>query len=135
MRASYETIIHRISQEGEWYIAQCLQVDVASQGVTEDEALENLRGALELHFTPAVATITPRVRDISRHQSRMKPLPFGEVKRKLEAAADWHSPDVRQDDGRRYSHRHCAKHNEVAPGTLRSILRQAGISADEFDAL
>jgi predicted RNA binding protein YcfA (HicA-like mRNA interferase family) len=27
------------------------------------------------------------------------------------------------------------KHHEVAPGTLRSILRQAGISADEFDAL
>jgi predicted RNase H-like HicB family nuclease len=53
-----------ISQEGEWYIAQCMQVDVASQGATEDEALENLRDALELHFTPPVATITPRVRDI-----------------------------------------------------------------------
>jgi hypothetical protein len=53
-----------ISHEGEWYIAQCLQVDVASQGATEDEALENLRDALELHFTPPVATITPRVRDI-----------------------------------------------------------------------
>jgi predicted RNase H-like HicB family nuclease len=53
-----------ISQEGDWYIAQCMQVDVASQGTTEDEALENLRDALELHFTPPVATITPRVRDI-----------------------------------------------------------------------
>jgi predicted RNase H-like HicB family nuclease len=53
-----------ISQEGDWYIAQCMQVDVASQGATEDEALENLRDALELHFTPPVATITPRVRDI-----------------------------------------------------------------------
>ena len=53
-----------ISQEGEWYIAQCMQVDVASQGATEDEALDNLRDALELHFTSPVATITPRVRDI-----------------------------------------------------------------------
>ena len=53
-----------ISHEGEWYIAQCLQVDVASQGTTEDEALENLRDALELHFTPPVATIIPHVRDI-----------------------------------------------------------------------
>ena len=53
-----------ISQDGEWYIAQCLQVDVASQGATEDEALDNLRDALELHFTPPVATITPHVRDI-----------------------------------------------------------------------
>jgi predicted RNase H-like HicB family nuclease len=53
-----------IWQEGEWFIAQCVQVDVASQGATEDEALENLRDALELHFSPPVATIVPHVRDI-----------------------------------------------------------------------
>jgi predicted RNase H-like HicB family nuclease len=53
-----------IWQEGEWFIAQCVQVDVASQGATEDEALENLKDALELHFTPPVATIVPHVRDI-----------------------------------------------------------------------
>lgn len=53
-----------ISQEGEWYIARCMQVDVASQGATEDEALDDLRDALELHFTPPVATIIPRLRDI-----------------------------------------------------------------------
>ncbi len=53
-----------ISQEGEWFIAQCVQVDVASQGATEDEALENLRDALELHFSPPVATVVPHVRDI-----------------------------------------------------------------------
>ncbi len=53
-----------IWQEGDWYIAQCIQVDVASQGATEDEALDNLRDALELHFTPPVATIVPHVRDI-----------------------------------------------------------------------
>lgn len=50
--------------EGDWFVAQCIQVDVASQGATEDEALENLRDALELHFTPPVATIAPHVRDI-----------------------------------------------------------------------
>ncbi len=53
-----------IWQEGEWFIAQCVHVDVASQGVTEDEALENLRDALELHFSPPVATLVPHVRDI-----------------------------------------------------------------------
>lgn len=53
-----------VSQEGVWYVAQCMQVDVASQGATEDEALDNLRDALELHFTPPVATIVPRVRNI-----------------------------------------------------------------------
>ncbi|HEV7903140.1 MAG TPA: hypothetical protein VGO96_04800 [Pyrinomonadaceae bacterium] len=44
-------------QEGEWFIAQCIEVDVASQGESEEAALENLRDALELHFTPPVATV------------------------------------------------------------------------------
>ncbi len=51
-------------QEGEWFIAQCLEVDVASQGATEDEALANLSDALELHFTPPIATIAPIVRQV-----------------------------------------------------------------------
>ena len=51
-------------QEGEWFIAQCMRIDVASQGATEDEALDNLRDALELHFTPPVATVVPHVRNI-----------------------------------------------------------------------
>ncbi len=51
-------------QEGEWFIAQCREVDVASQGSTEQEALDNLREALELHFEPPRATILPRIRKI-----------------------------------------------------------------------
>jgi predicted RNase H-like HicB family nuclease len=51
-------------QEDKWFIAQCREVDVASQGETEEEALENLREALELHFTPPVATIAPQIRTI-----------------------------------------------------------------------
>jgi len=53
-----------IWQENEWFIAQCVQVDVASQGASEDEALANLCEALELHFSPPVATLLPHVRDI-----------------------------------------------------------------------
>ena len=51
-----------IVKEGDWYIAQCFEVDVASQGETEDEALKNLNEALKLHFTPRVATVLPKVR-------------------------------------------------------------------------
>lgn len=51
-------------REGDWYIAQCLEVDVASQGATEDEAVLNLKEALELHFEPPHATQPPRVRTI-----------------------------------------------------------------------
>ncbi len=43
-----------VSKEGNWFVAQCLEVDVASQGETEDEALANLREALELHFEPPI---------------------------------------------------------------------------------
>jgi predicted RNase H-like HicB family nuclease len=53
-----------IWQESEWFIAQCMQVDVASPGATEDEALDNLRDALKLHFTPPNATVVPSVRNI-----------------------------------------------------------------------
>jgi predicted RNase H-like HicB family nuclease len=51
-----------ISKEGEWYVAQCLEVDIASQGETEDEAMANLNEALLLHFAPPVATVLLSVR-------------------------------------------------------------------------
>lgn len=59
-----QTFTASLWQEGEWFIAQCREVDVASQGETEEEALDNLRDALELHFTPPVATIAPQVRTV-----------------------------------------------------------------------
>jgi len=39
-----------ITHEDEWYVARCLQVEVASQGESVEEALANLREALELYF-------------------------------------------------------------------------------------
>ena len=51
-------------REGDWYVAQCLEVDVASQGESEEEALKNLREALELYFEPPGPSIAPQVRTI-----------------------------------------------------------------------
>jgi len=51
-------------KEGSWYVSQCLEVDIASQGATEAEALENLREALELYFETPHATRPPRVRTV-----------------------------------------------------------------------
>ena len=51
-----------IWEEDKWFVAQCVEVDVASQGKTEDEAFDNLRDALELHCTPPVATVAPQLR-------------------------------------------------------------------------
>ena len=53
-----------VYKEGEWYVAQALEVDVASQGETVDDALANLREALELHFEPPLPTSTPQLRQI-----------------------------------------------------------------------
>lgn len=49
-------------KEGDWYVAQCLELDIASQGETEAEALTNLQEALELYFEPPDATRPPQVR-------------------------------------------------------------------------
>jgi len=56
-----QTFKASVWQEDDWFVAQCLDVDIASQGETREEALANLREALQLHFTPPVATIVPEV--------------------------------------------------------------------------
>jgi predicted RNA binding protein YcfA (HicA-like mRNA interferase family) len=71
----------------------------------------------------------------------MKPYPYREVKRKLEAAGF-------AEVGNKANHAKFAKvtdegtrtatvprHRIVAPGTLRSIIRQAGLTEDEFERL
>jgi predicted RNase H-like HicB family nuclease len=39
-----------ITREGSWYVARCLEVEVTSQGTSVEDALANLREALELYF-------------------------------------------------------------------------------------
>jgi predicted RNA binding protein YcfA (HicA-like mRNA interferase family) len=71
----------------------------------------------------------------------LRPLPFREVRRRLEAAGF-------REVGQTGSHIKFAKvtaegtrtavvprHREVAAGTIRGILRQAGITPEEFEAL
>jgi len=53
-----------VTREGSLFVAQCLDVDVASQGVSEDEALSNLQEAIELYFESPRATAAPRVRKV-----------------------------------------------------------------------
>ena len=53
-----------VSNEDDWYIAQALEVDVASQGDTADDALANLREALELYFQPPGPATVPELRRI-----------------------------------------------------------------------
>lgn len=39
-----------VSNESSWYVARCLEVEVTSQGASVEEALANLKEALELYF-------------------------------------------------------------------------------------
>ncbi len=57
-----QTFTASISQEGELFVAQCLEIDVASQGKSEDDAINNLKEALELYLEPPRPTIIPKLR-------------------------------------------------------------------------
>lgn len=45
-----QTFTAAVHQEEDWYVAQCLEVDVASQGRTIQEALANLAEAVGLYL-------------------------------------------------------------------------------------
>lgn len=45
-------------------MSQCLEMDVASQGESEEEALADLKEALELHFEAPQATRPPMLRTV-----------------------------------------------------------------------
>ncbi len=71
----------------------------------------------------------------------MKPLPYREVRRKLEQAGfvevsqkGSHVKFVREFEDEVWTVI-VPCHREVSPGTLRSILRQSGLSVDVFDDL
>ncbi|MGI6451220.1 MAG: type II toxin-antitoxin system HicB family antitoxin [Desulfitobacteriia bacterium] len=44
-----------VQRDDDWYVAKCLENSVASQGKTVEEAIDNLKEALELYYedTPA----------------------------------------------------------------------------------
>lgn len=46
-----------ISREGDWFVAQCLEVDVASQGRTLEEARDSLAEALALYVEDQEADV------------------------------------------------------------------------------
>jgi predicted RNase H-like HicB family nuclease len=53
-----------VTHEGDLLVAQCLDVDIASQGASDEEALDNLREALELYFEDP-ATAAPNVSKVT----------------------------------------------------------------------
>ncbi len=52
-QSTYQSVVY---QEGEYYVAQCLNVDISSFGDNEQEALANLQEALALYLEDAPKT-------------------------------------------------------------------------------
>lgn len=50
MERTFTAAVHR---EDAWYVARCLEIDVASQGPDIDQALRNLAEAVELYLAEA----------------------------------------------------------------------------------
>jgi len=46
-------------KENKWFVAKALEVEIASQGLNRDEALKNLKEALELYFEDQKIELTP----------------------------------------------------------------------------
>lgn len=58
MSIKYNVIVQK---EEEWYVAKCIDNNVASQGKSIEEALNNLKEAIELYYQDE-EPIMPKVR-------------------------------------------------------------------------
>ena len=56
-----EEMKYEVWREGDWFVARYLDLELASQGRTHEEAVQSLREALELYNMPPVATIRPTI--------------------------------------------------------------------------
>lgn len=57
------TVASIVWQEGNYYVAQCLPVDVSSFGETRAEAIQNLDEALSLYFEDTPTENLPSVKN------------------------------------------------------------------------
>jgi predicted RNase H-like HicB family nuclease len=58
-------IAYCVYREDEFHVAQCLNVDVSSFGATREEAIANLKEAVELYFDGETALAFTPVSDVS----------------------------------------------------------------------
>ena len=130
-----------IWREGSWYVSQCLEVDVASQGRTEEEARTNLREAFGTPFRGARGDTRAKVgrprsrrcRDLARYYSARLSGNWKQPATSKFVAAAVTSSSERTDEG--VVTTVVPFRREVPVGTLRSILRQSGLSVTKFERL
>lgn len=60
MKTDFKNIVWR---EGEYYVAQCLNIEVSSFGKNKEEALKNLKEAIELYMEDASVDDLNKIED------------------------------------------------------------------------
>lgn len=69
-----------IQKEGKWYVSWCPELDIASQGETIEEAIENLKEAIELYLEdedaqiPAAGQVFTTTIEVSSHAKTSQPI-------------------------------------------------------------
>jgi predicted RNase H-like HicB family nuclease len=69
-----------VQKEGKWYVSLCPEIDVASQGETIEEAIENLKEAIELYLKdedaqiPAAGQVFITTVEVSSHARTYHPV-------------------------------------------------------------
>lgn len=72
LRQGYHALLWR---EGTWFVAKCVEVEVASQGKTKDGALKNLQEALDLLLEDVKGPAkTPAIHNIELRELPVTPL-------------------------------------------------------------
>ncbi len=123
-------------------MAHCLRWEVASQGNTEEEAVDNLREAIDLHHewpvTTAMKEFDPICSDSNGAESFIASLTFRQIRFKLENAG---FTEVRQKgnhakfvkrEGESIRTAILPHYIQIAAPVLSSVVRQSGIELKEF---
>lgn len=61
-----------IWKEKNWFVARCLEVEIASQGKTKKEALKNIEEAIELYFEDEKLPLPERLPMLELHDLPLK---------------------------------------------------------------
>jgi len=77
---------------GEVYVARCLAVEVASHGGTHDEALANLREALELYFEDSPVPEMDANPELALVDVRIPARPSFRPSRERRSSGRWNEP-------------------------------------------
>ena len=67
-----KSMAYCVYREDEFFVAQCLNVDLSSFGATREEAVANLREAVELYFDGETGSPFTAVSDVSVGQEMVK---------------------------------------------------------------